>query len=162
MSMASLAAARLRTTVLKSRNCSHLRYFSSSLTRFQNDEAPETPPKPPKSIDDSTAAVDYKSSYRVPPPALPSMDLPRSRTAEEAVTNILYNTPPPSLQPFKKSVALRAFLGFFLMAFLAMFLIVSCKMSLVYCQESRVSLPEEVSTSSHSSSAVRKLGISVG
>ena len=30
------------------------------------------------------------------------MDLPRSRTAEEAVTNILYNTPPPSLQPFKK------------------------------------------------------------
>lgn len=115
--MASLAAARLRTTVLKSRNCSHLRYFSSSLTRFQNDEAPETPPKPPKSIDDSTAAVDYKSSYRVPPPALPSMDLPRSRTAEEAVTNILYNTPPPSLQPFKKSVALRAFLGFFLMAF---------------------------------------------
>jgi len=32
------------------------------------------------------------------------MDLPRSRTAEEAVTNILYNTPPPSLQPFKKHV----------------------------------------------------------
>jgi len=32
------------------------------------------------------------------------MDLPRSRTAEEAVTNILYNTPPPSLQPFKNHV----------------------------------------------------------
>ncbi|THH30315.1 hypothetical protein EUX98_g3893 [Antrodiella citrinella] len=32
------------------------------------------------------------------------MDLPRSRTAEEAVTNILYNTPPPSLQPFKRHV----------------------------------------------------------
>ena len=32
------------------------------------------------------------------------MDLPRSRSAEEAVTNILYNTPPPSLQPFKKCV----------------------------------------------------------
>ncbi|THH00797.1 hypothetical protein EW026_g1789 [Hermanssonia centrifuga] len=32
------------------------------------------------------------------------MDSPRSRTAEEAVTNILYNTPPPSLQPFKRHV----------------------------------------------------------
>ncbi|KAH8995303.1 acetolactate synthase [Lactarius hatsudake] len=32
------------------------------------------------------------------------MDLLRSRSVEEAVTNILYNTPPPSLQPFKKHV----------------------------------------------------------
>lgn len=32
------------------------------------------------------------------------MDLPRPRSAEEAVTNILYNTPPPSLQPFKRHV----------------------------------------------------------
>lgn len=32
------------------------------------------------------------------------MDLPRPRTAEETVTNILYNTPPPSLQPFKKHI----------------------------------------------------------
>lgn len=100
--MASLAIARLRVAALKPRNCSQIRYFSSSLTRFQNDEAPETPPKPPKPIDDSTSALDYKSSHRVRPPPLPSMDLPRSRTAEEAVTNILYNTPPPSLQPFKK------------------------------------------------------------
>lgn len=34
------------------------------------------------------------------------MDLPRTRSAEEAVTNILYNTPAPSLQPFKKYVLL--------------------------------------------------------
>jgi acetolactate synthase-1/3 small subunit len=27
--------------------------------------------------------------------------MPRARSAEEAVTNILYNTPPPSLQPYK-------------------------------------------------------------
>jgi len=102
--MASLATARLRVTALRPRNYSQLRSFSLSLKRFQNDEAPEAPPKPPKPIDDSTSALDYKSSHRVRPPPLPSMDLPRSRTAEEAVTNILYNTPPPSLQPFKNHV----------------------------------------------------------
>ena len=100
--MASLVASRLRIAGLKSRTYSQLRCFSSSLTRFQNDEALETPPKPPKPIDDSTSALDYKNTHRVHPPPLPSMDLPRARTAEEAVTNILYNTPPPSLQPFKK------------------------------------------------------------
>ena len=61
-----------------------------------------TPPKPPPPIDDSTSALDYKTSHKVRPPPLPKMDLPRSRSAEEAVTNILYNTPPPSLQPYKK------------------------------------------------------------
>ncbi|KAI8992857.1 acetolactate synthase [Trametes punicea] len=55
-------------------------------------------------IDDSTSALDYKRTLRHRPPPLPAMDLPRSRSAEEAVTNILYNTPPPSLQPFKKHV----------------------------------------------------------
>jgi hypothetical protein len=39
----------------------------------------------------------------MPPPPLPSME-PRSRSAEEAVTNILYNTPSPNLQPFKRCV----------------------------------------------------------
>lgn len=60
------------------------------------------PPQPPKPIDDSTSALDYKRTQRYRPPPLPATDVPRSRTAEEAVTNILYNTPPPSLQPFKK------------------------------------------------------------
>ncbi|KAF8908810.1 small subunit of acetolactate synthase-domain-containing protein [Mucidula mucida] len=63
-----------------------------------------TASRPPRPIDDSTSALDYKSVQRTRPPPLPAMDLPRSRTAEEAVTNILYNTPPPSLQPFKKHV----------------------------------------------------------
>lgn len=62
----------------------------------------DTPPRPPKPITDSTSALDYKQSHRARPPPLPAMDLPRSRSTEEAVTNILYNTPPPSLQPFKK------------------------------------------------------------
>jgi acetolactate synthase-1/3 small subunit len=57
----------------------------------------------PRPIDDSTSALDYKRTQHRPPPPLPAMDLPR-RSAEEAVTNILYNTPPPSLQPFKKHV----------------------------------------------------------
>ncbi|KAH9069848.1 acetolactate synthase [Lactarius deliciosus] len=54
------------------------------------------------------------TSHKVRPPPLPKMDLPRSRSAEEAVTNILYNTPPPSLQPYKKTslVYYRAYLGF--------------------------------------------------
>jgi hypothetical protein len=36
----------------------------------------------------------------------PFIDRGRSRSAEEAVTNILYNTPPPSTEPFKKCVFL--------------------------------------------------------
>jgi len=35
---------------------------------------------------------------------LPAVEIPRSRSAEEAVTNILYNTPPPNAQPYKKHV----------------------------------------------------------
>ncbi|QRW24150.1 hypothetical protein RhiXN_10474 [Rhizoctonia solani] len=58
--------------------------------------------RPPPPIEDSTSALDYKSSQRRYPPPLPETSLPRSRTAEEAVTNILYNTPPPSNEPFKK------------------------------------------------------------
>ncbi|KDQ57706.1 hypothetical protein JAAARDRAFT_69794 [Jaapia argillacea MUCL 33604] len=64
----------------------------------------DSPPRPPPPIDDSTSALDYKKFQRGRPPPLPAMDLPRLRTAEEAVTNILYNTPPPSLQPFKRHI----------------------------------------------------------
>ena len=80
-----------------SRALSATRTFAST-ARIRSDE----PPKPPRPIDDSTSALDYKTSHKVKPPPLPKMDLPRSRSAEEAVTNILYNTPPPSLQPYKK------------------------------------------------------------
>lgn len=76
------------------------RCFSYTPRLAESDQVP----KPPPPIHDSTSALDYKRSHRVRPPPLPAMDLPRSRTAEEAVTNILYNTPPPSLQPFKKYV----------------------------------------------------------
>ncbi|KAJ7124925.1 acetolactate synthase [Mycena epipterygia] len=78
--------------------------FLTSTTRLRNDGETPRPPQPPKPIDDSTSALDYKQAHRTRPPPLPTMDLPRSRSAEEAVTNILYNTPPPSLQPFKKHV----------------------------------------------------------
>ncbi|RDB24916.1 Acetolactate synthase small subunit, mitochondrial [Hypsizygus marmoreus] len=92
--MATLFALRARAA---SRTLSS-RLFSSSV-RISHQ-----PPKPPKPIDDSTSALDYKRVHKIRPPPLPAMDLPRSRSAEEAVTNILYNTPPPSLQPFKKHV----------------------------------------------------------
>src|SRR5262245_992704 len=74
-----------------------LRFMSSTLRLRAED-----PPRPPKLIDDSTSALAYKRTHRHRPPPLPATDLPREQTAEEAVTNILYNTPPPSLQPFKK------------------------------------------------------------
>ncbi|OBZ67228.1 Tripeptidyl-peptidase sed3 [Grifola frondosa] len=99
--MASLIANSARARILAARALKP-RYLSSSLRR-QAPEA-ENAPKPPPPIDDSTSALDYKRALRHRPPPLPAMDLPRSRTAEEAVTNILYNTPPPSLQPFKKHV----------------------------------------------------------
>jgi acetolactate synthase I/III small subunit len=97
--MASLVVLRTRLaargSVFGPRCFSHTSRCLSS-----NDSA--NVPKPPPPIDDSTSALDYKRYHRARPPPLPAMDMPRSRTAEEAVTNILYNTPPPSLQPFKR------------------------------------------------------------
>ncbi|KAH8993468.1 acetolactate synthase [Lactarius akahatsu] len=92
-----MLAARARVV---SRALSTARGLSSTVCNLSDG----TPPKPPPPIDDSTSALDYKTSHKVRPPPLPKMDLPRSRSAEEAVTNILYNTPPPSLQPYKKHV----------------------------------------------------------
>ncbi|KAG8213510.1 small subunit of acetolactate synthase-domain-containing protein [Butyriboletus roseoflavus] len=77
---------------------------SRSFTTASLLRAPNEPPKPPRPIDDSTSALDYKSTQRIRPPPLPVSDVPRSRSAEEAVTNILYNTPPPNLQPYKKHI----------------------------------------------------------
>ncbi|PFH52011.1 hypothetical protein AMATHDRAFT_141016 [Amanita thiersii Skay4041] len=76
----------------------------STTYRVLKADEPIKPPQPPRPIDDSTSALDYKRSHRVRPPPLPATDVPRPRSAEEAVTNILYNTPPPSLQPYKKHV----------------------------------------------------------
>jgi len=59
---------------------------------------------PPKTADDSTSAFTYKQQHLSRPPPLPATDLPRARSAEEAVTNILYNTPPPSTQPFQRHI----------------------------------------------------------
>ncbi|TBU31724.1 acetolactate synthase [Dichomitus squalens] len=97
--VASTVRTRLTTAAAASRRLKP-RYFTTSLRRQDEQNAP----KPPPPIDDSTSALDYKRTLRHRPPPLPAMDLPRLRTAEEAVTNILYNTPPPSLQPFKKHV----------------------------------------------------------
>lgn len=92
----SLFALRFRCATVVRHSC---RISTSSIVR-----APDELPKPPRSIDDSTSALDYKRAQRIRPPPLPVSDVPRARTAEEAVTNILYNTPPPNLQPFKKHI----------------------------------------------------------
>ncbi|KAB5592857.1 Acetolactate synthase [Ceratobasidium theobromae] len=93
MSLARMVAGRA------ARHHLQWRAFSASSVRLKDRS------RPPPPIEDSTSALDYKSSLRryVPPP-LPALSTPRSRTAEEAVTNILYNTPPPSTEPFKKHV----------------------------------------------------------
>lgn len=128
------------------------RFLSSTVAIRQQDAS--KPPQPPKSIDDSTSALDYKRSHRIRPPPLPVTDTPRARTAEEAVTNILYNTPPPSLQPYKKYG--NEIFGFFDVQFLTRicapslldtFSIVSCKMSLVSFRVYQVFSQEEGSTS---------------
>lgn len=75
------------------------RLFSASAFVRKDGES-----KPPRPIDDSTSALEYKRFQRHRPPPLPALELPRSRSAEEAVTNILYNTPPPSNEPFKKHI----------------------------------------------------------
>ncbi|BEI93879.1 uncharacterized protein CcaverHIS019_0603380 [Cutaneotrichosporon cavernicola] len=77
------------------------RAFATSAARAA-DKAP-SPPTGPKPIDDSTSALDYKMhkpSRRLA--HLATMSHPRAASAEEAVTNILYNTPPPSTEPFKR------------------------------------------------------------
>lgn len=51
---------------------------------------------------DSTSAFDYKLAHRLRKlPPLPSLE-PPEMDASEAVSNILYNTPVPSKQPFKR------------------------------------------------------------
>ncbi|BGP33699.1 acetolactate synthase, regulatory subunit [Rhodotorula toruloides] len=77
-----------------------LRAFSTS------PGAQSTPTKPvnkqPHETASSTAAAEYKWSHpRARPPPLPSIE-PPTWSPEEAVSNILYNTPPPSLQPFTR------------------------------------------------------------
>ncbi|KAG7527784.1 hypothetical protein FFLO_06591 [Filobasidium floriforme] len=72
--------------------------------RWGSSSAPvqsQSEPKAPRPIDDSTSALDYKMTKRRPP-TLPVLGGYRSPTAEEAVTNILYNTPAPSLEPYKR------------------------------------------------------------
>lgn len=52
----------------------------------------------------STSALDYKLQHRLRKlPPLPSLE-PPEMDASEAVSNIIYNTPAPSKQPFKRCV----------------------------------------------------------
>jgi len=77
---------------------------SSSSSSSSSGSAPPKTPTPPKGVNSSTSALDYKLTHPRPrPPSLPNIDPPKW-SAEYAVTNILYNTPPPSTQPFTRRV----------------------------------------------------------
>ncbi|WWC88559.1 acetolactate synthase, small subunit [Kwoniella dendrophila CBS 6074] len=83
---------------------SSIRGRAFSAVRWSSSTAPVQAkgPAAPKPIDDSTSALDYKihkTARRLPHLATPN---PRTPSAEEAVTNILYNTPPPSNEPYKR------------------------------------------------------------
>ncbi|TFK25503.1 acetolactate synthase [Coprinopsis marcescibilis] len=97
MVLPSVCRAGARSLGLRS----SARLFSSSGVARKDDGSKA--PIPPRPIDDSTSALEYKKLQRHRPPPLPAQELPR-RSAEEAVTNILYNTPPPNLQPYKKHI----------------------------------------------------------
>ncbi|KAF8335770.1 acetolactate synthase [Cantharellus anzutake] len=83
--------------------CARIQHISALKMRWSSSSR-STQSGPPRTADDSTSALTYKQKHLSRPPPLPATDLPRARSAEEAVTNILYNTPPPSSQPFKKHI----------------------------------------------------------
>ncbi|EGG05198.1 uncharacterized protein MELLADRAFT_88275 [Melampsora larici-populina 98AG31] len=86
------------------------RTFSTFSTVFSSPSPSDLPPKPTQAASSSpkptssTSALDFKLAHpRRRPPPLPVIDPPRW-SAEQAVTNILYNTPPPSVEPFNRHV----------------------------------------------------------
>lgn len=99
------AASLLRTTT--ARNAVGVqrlptRPFSSSIVPLlpNSTEKRQNPSQPQES--DSTSALDYKLAHKLRKlPPLPSLE-PPSLDAPQAVSNILYNTPPPSKAPFKR------------------------------------------------------------
>ncbi|KAL1413146.1 acetolactate synthase, regulatory subunit [Vanrija albida] len=79
-----------------------LRQQARPLARALSTSATAHAGNKPKPIDDSTSALNYKMHR--PSARLPHLAtaVPRAPSAEDAVTNILYNTPPPSTEPFKR------------------------------------------------------------
>ncbi|PLW20185.1 hypothetical protein PCANC_09844 [Puccinia coronata f. sp. avenae] len=100
--------ANLRpSSLLPHRSSQHLPTrcaFSNRPFCLQKEPAnPAAPPTPAPLTPSATSALDYKLSHPRKRPPLPSID-PPNWSAEQAVTNILYNTPPPSAQPLARHV----------------------------------------------------------
>lgn len=99
------AGALLRATPRSSLPSARLlsaRQLSTSLAPRQpkSSEPRQNPSNPVEA--DSTSALDYKLAHKLRKlPPLPSLE-PPSLDAPSAVSNILYNTPPPSKAPFKR------------------------------------------------------------
>jgi acetolactate synthase-1/3 small subunit len=107
------AAMLSRLVISTGRTCSQtarettpklLRPFHSSIPRQDAKKGNSNDDGPGSRSNDSTSALDYKLSHRLRTlPPLPSLE-PPTMDASEAVSNILYNTPPPSKQPFKRHI----------------------------------------------------------
>ena len=81
---------------------------SSSAPSPEAEDASNKEAQPPRS-QDSTSALDYKLHHRLRRlPPLPSIE-PPPMEASEAVSNILYNTPAPSKEPFKRCTSFTLF-----------------------------------------------------
>ncbi|KAF8259912.1 small subunit of acetolactate synthase-domain-containing protein [Lactarius quietus] len=74
-------------------------------TLFTTRRLSTTAPSSPPPIDDSTSALNYKTSHKVRPPPLPKMDVPRSRLHRSRDEH-LYNTPPPAYSRSKSEPCL--------------------------------------------------------
>ncbi|EST09129.1 Acetolactate synthase, small subunit, C-terminal [Kalmanozyma brasiliensis GHG001] len=98
--MASRSATSLFRVAAASR--APIRSFSSTVAAaLPNSTAARQNPSQPQESD-STSALDYKLAHKLRKlPPLPSLE-PPSLDAPQAVSNILYNTPPPSKAPFKR------------------------------------------------------------
>ncbi|SJX65077.1 related to ILV6-acetolactate synthase, regulatory subunit [Sporisorium reilianum f. sp. reilianum] len=97
-SLLRVAAAPSRTAAA----AASIRHLSSTLAPKQpnSTDKRQQPSQPVEA--DSTSALDYKLAHKLRKlPPLPSLE-PPSLDAPQAVSNILYNTPPPSKAPFKR------------------------------------------------------------
>ena len=91
------ACSLLRVAASTSRSAVSVRQLTTSVALRQPNSTEKR-----QSESDSTSALDYKLAHKLRKlPPLPSLE-PPSLDAPQAVSNILYNTPPPSKAPFKR------------------------------------------------------------
>ena len=103
--IAAASASSLTAPSTRLLHVSARRWSKSSSSSSSDSSSQQQQPKQSQQRD-STSALDYKLHHRLRRlPPLPSIDPPPMQ-ASDAVSNILYNTPTPSREPFKRYVSL--------------------------------------------------------